>query len=229
MRPLSPPAPSLRTRILDATLLKVMRVGFVATTEQITQSAQVGAGSLTRHFGTKAQLLPAAFTYASDLLREPPPSDDTPPEPNLYLRCQQLWRDTTRRAVKHRAAFHYWRQYRASPQTSSGDALDQLQLGPFDPVPDLLQGIRGYSPYCALDACLLASQWTTVLEFVLANYSLGRGQSFDPKEGPTPGQLLDRSYEAWWQSVGFLPEATVRPLPPTTSHRAQPAAPFSRQ
>jgi len=211
MNPPYPAPPPLRTRILEATLRQVMVEGFTTSTSAIAQEAQVGTGSLFRYFPTKTQLLQAAFAYASDLLRPPAAAADlSPPALTVYARCQQLWRQTAQQAARHRAAFHYWRQYRTLPQHTGWCPPTELLLGPFDQVPGLLQRASGRTHYCEVDAWLLTSQWTALVQFILDTFYVGPGATYDPEQGPTPAQLLDRAYEAWWEGLGLLREMQVR-------------------
>lgn len=53
----------------------------------------------------------------------------------------------------------------------------------------------------------MVTQWSAAIHFILARYDCTPGMRYDPTEGPTLAQTLERAYESWWSSLGISQDA----------------------
>ena len=193
-----------RTRLLNATLDCVVCDGFAAvTTQHIAAWAQLGTGTLYRHFPTKAALLQAAFAHATALLR----GGDAPDPPAVLLRdlFAELWLRAAGQAARHRPAFHYWRLFRADTPLEPGRPFPRcLSLGPFARVPHLLLEAVGPGPFRHAHAWQMAAQWTAVLQYVFFTHP---SWDEEPEDAPTPRKRLDAAFAAWWNGIDVTHDA----------------------
>jgi AcrR family transcriptional regulator len=203
-------------RILTAAHSCVAALGFhAATIREIAQWAQLGEGTLFRHFTDKSAILAAAFEHAAELLHEP--CIYVPPNGTVYELFKGLWNRTAQRAANHREAFHYWRLYRATPLDTAWSAPEALQLGPFSHVPLQILEARGRSEFYQFDAWLMTSQWSAAVQFILAACDCSPGPQAADDARPTPNQTLAHAYEAWW--LGFRMDRDAPIVYPTrTQH-----------
>jgi len=194
-----------RLRLLQATLYCVASSGLEVPVSLIADLAQVGTGTLFRHFHTKPLLLEAAFAHAVTVLRGPYEPIIAEPA-TLYSYWYRWWGHTASQAARHPDAFRYWCLFQHAPAHQAWAVSQERTLALFPQLPAHL--CRVYQPLERpaaapfYDAWLLSSHWTGALQFLLATFSLG--------SDPTPRHLLDRIYEAWWNGLGL---ARDLPLP----------------
>jgi AcrR family transcriptional regulator len=180
----------------------------LTTTAEIARHADVSVGTLFRTFPTKEDLLDNVYAYAMSQLQAPLLAGPGLPQRGEHLTklLQRWWHLTAQVALAQPHVFAFWRWYRPYAHPAP-------LLGPFEPVPGLLEralirttwSSRKPLPVSVMGASLVG-QWSVALDLVLTDPAC--------QTDPALRQLvLERAYAGWWQSLGLSDYLEVERLP----------------
>jgi len=195
--------------ILDTALWRFsLQPLHLTTTAEIAKHADVSVGTLFRTFSTKEDLLDNVYAYAMSQLQAPLLAGPGLPQrgENLTKLLQRWWHLTAQVALAQPHVFAFWRWYRPY-------AYPELLLGPFEPVPGLLERALARNTWSRtkplpvpLMVAALVGQWTAALDLVLTDPTC--------QTDPALRQLvLERAYTGWWQGLGVSDYLEVERLP----------------
>lgn len=196
--------------LLEIALWRFAVNGLEATTSaDIAQAAFVGVGTLYRTFATRKVLLDAVYAHVVAQLQAPllTAASQAQRAERLQQYVARWWTLSAQVAQAQPYVFEFWRLYRAQPYLLSRPAL---LLGPFEPIPALVQqavaqpGWRSQPlavPPSVLGAAL-AGQWTAAVELVVREEACQADAALRER-------VLAQAYSGWWQGLGLSPYLEV--------------------
>lgn len=184
----------------------------LTTTADIAKHAGVSVGTLFRTFPTKEDLLDNVYAYAMTQLQQPLLAGPGSPQRGEYLTklLQRWWHLPAQVALAQPHVFAFWRLYRTSVYAATHPAP---LLGPFEPVPGLLERALARNTWSrtkplptALMGAAFIGQWTAALDLVLTDPTC-------QAEAPLRQLVLERAYTGWWQGLGLSDFLEVESVP----------------